>query len=138
MRIPMIFFAPLVLFAAAPATSAPIRFSSCEGSHRVTCVVDGDTFWLDGLKIRIADINAPETGHPSCASEARLGMAATRRLTELLNSGPFALETQGRDKDRYGRSLRVVVRNGQSIGLTLEREGLAEHWKGRRGNWCGV
>jgi micrococcal nuclease len=111
-------------------------FARCEGQARVTCVVDGDTFWYRGLKIRIADINAPELGHPSCAYEARLAETATRRLTDLLNAGPFTLAVEGRETDRYGRALRVVLRAGRSLGEVLEREGLAEHWHGRRGDWC--
>ena len=113
-------------------------FTQCAGSARVTCVVDGDTFWYRGLKIRIADINAPELSHPSCALEARLAVAATQRLTDLLNAGPFTLETGGRETDRYGRALRVVLRSGRSLGAVLEAEGLAEHWQGRRGDWCAV
>ena len=34
----------------------------------MTVVVDGDTFWLHGEKVRIADINAPETLGAACAS----------------------------------------------------------------------
>lgn len=114
------------------------RFAPCEGPVRVTCVVDGDTFWYRGLKIRIADINAPELSHPSCAYEARLAEAATRRLTDLLNAGSFTLAVEGRETDRYGRALRVVRRGGRSLGEVLEREGLAEHWQGRRGDWCAA
>lgn len=113
-------------------------FARCSGPGRVTCVVDGDTFWYRGLKIRIADINAPELGHPSCDYEARLAETATRRLTDLLNAGPFTLAVEGRETDRYGRALRVVQRGGRSLGEVLEHEGLAEHWHGRRGDWCGV
>jgi len=101
-------------------------------------VVDGDTFWYRGLKVRIADINAPELSHPGCAYEAQLAEAATRRLTQLLNAGPFSLEVEGRETDRYGRALRVVMRGGKSLGAVLEREGLAEHWRGRRSDWCAV
>lgn len=138
------------LLAAAPSFAAPnadagssgdreaASFAQCEGHGRITCVVDGDTFWYRGLKIRIADINAPELGHPSCTYEARLAETATRRLTELLNAGPFTLAVEGRETDRYGRALRVVRRGGRSLGEVLEREGLAEHWHGRRGDWCAV
>lgn len=116
--------------------SARARFEICAPGPRVTCVVDGDTFWLEGTKIRIADINTPETSQPGCAAEAELGKRATRRLVELLNAGPFALEVNGRETDRYGRALRVVTRKGQSLGAILEAEGLAERWKGRRSDWC--
>jgi endonuclease YncB( thermonuclease family) len=100
-------------------------------------VVDGDTIWYRGAKIRLADINTPETGEPGCAREADLGAAAAARLTELLNVGPFSLEPADRDHDRYGRALRVISRGGESLGDRLTAEGLAEPWRGYRGDWCG-
>ena len=132
--------AALALSSAAAALPEPegADFVGCSGPGRITCVVDGDTFWYQGRKIRIADINAPEVSHPACAREAALGAAATSRLTQLLNAGPFSLAIEGREIDRYGRALRVVLRRGVSLGAQLEREGLAEHWHGRRGDWCAV
>ena len=122
----------------ARSDSEAALFQRCTGPARVTCVVDGDTIWYRSEKIRLADINAPEVSQPACAAEAALGERATRRLTELLNAGPFSLGRDGRDSDRYGRKLRVITRHGASLGLTLEAEGLAEHWQGRRGDWCGA
>ena len=122
--------------AALGADPEAAQFARCAGPGRVTCVVDGDTIWYRGTKIRLADINAPEVSQPGCATEAALGERATRRLTELLNAGPFTLTRAGRDVDRYGRLLRTITRQGASLGGTLEGEGLAEHWQGRRGNWC--
>ncbi|MGE5538066.1 MAG: thermonuclease family protein [Gemmatimonas sp.] len=85
----------------------------------------------------MSDIDAPEV-HPSrCAHEASLGHQATRRLIELLNEGPFTLEASGsRLNDRYGRELRLVIRDGQSIGEKLVSEGLARRWHGHRQPWC--
>lgn len=124
--------------APVASAQAPIRarFDLCGSEPRVTCVVDGDTFWLEGTKIRIADINTPETSQPGCAAEAELGARATRRLMQLLNAGPFTLEVQGRATDRYGRALRVVTRRGSSLAEPLVAEGLAERWKGKRSDWC--
>ena len=123
---------PLALFQQA---SSP-QFDIC-GSIRRTCVVDGDTFWLDGVKIRIADIDTPEISEPRCDYEYQLGMRATHRLVELLNDGPFELTTIGsRDEDQYGRKLRVVTRGGRSLGDQLVSEGLARTWTGRREPWC--
>ena len=131
-----------LVLAAAPVLAAPdseaARFGRCAGPGRVTCVVDGDTIWYRGDKIRLSDINAPEVSQPGCAAEAVLGERATRRLTELLNAGSFSVRREGRDADRYGRKLRVISRHGASLGATLEAEGLAEHWRGRRGEWCGA
>ena len=55
-------------------------FPVCTGASRVTCVVDGDTIWYRGTKIRIADIDTPEVSQPRCPEERALGLAATRRL----------------------------------------------------------
>lgn len=118
--------------------SVPARqFSKCHMGGGTNCVVDGDTFWMDGEKIRIADIDTPET-HPSrCAEEARLGTAATDRLQALLNAGAFELTPIRRDTDRYGRKLRIVERNGRSIGDVLVSEGLARPYAGGpRASWC--
>ena len=104
---------------------------------RLTCIVDGDTFWLNGMKIRIADIDTPEIGNCGCASDYALGMRATRRLRELLNAGPFELlALQGLDEGRYGRTLRVMARGGGSLGDQLVSEGLARTWSGKREPWC--
>ena len=123
--------ATLLLLLAAP-------FALCAEAPRTTCVVDGDTFWLNGEKIRIADINAPETQGARCAAEARLGEAAKFRLAQLLGAGHFRMEASARDRDRYGRLLRVVRRDGRSLGAVLVAEGLAEPWRGRRSDWCGM
>jgi len=112
------------------------QFSLCFIGGGFNCVVDGDTFWMDGERIRVADIDAPET-HPSrCTTEADLGQRATRRLQELLNDGPVELQAIDRDSDQYGRKLRIVTRNGESLGLRLVAEGLARNWTGSRQPWC--
>ena len=111
-------------------------FQKCGSAKRVTCIVDGDTFWHAGMKVRIADVNTPETSRPSCPREQELGNRATARMQTLLNDGPFLLIRAGRDEDRYGRKLRVVMRGGKSLGGILVNEGLAENWTGRRKNWC--
>lgn len=107
--------------------------SICAPGPRDNCVVDGDTFWVDGEKIRIADIDAPEI-RGRCDYEARLAIASRDRLRELLNSGSFKLHREG--EDRYGRTLAVVTLNERSVGDMLVSEGLARTWTGRREPWC--
>ena len=111
-------------------------FASCNGSSRFTCVIDGDTFWFRGQKIRIADINTPELGGAQCAHERALAQRAKDRLARLLSSGNFSLMAIDRDRDRYGRLLRIVERDGDSLGDILVDEGLAERWGGYRRSWC--
>jgi micrococcal nuclease len=114
------------------------RFSVCDGPVRVNCIIDGDTFWYQGRKIRIADINTPETDHACCDSERRLGESAKSRLSALMNAGNFTLAANpdGRDTDKYGRDLRIITRGGDSLGEVLVAEGLAEEWQGYRRQWC--
>ena len=120
----------------ATAASPAARFGLCDSGITPNCVTDGDTFRFGGEKIRIADIDAPET-HPSrCAREAELGERATLRLQQLLSEASFELHATGRDTDRYGRKLRVVTRGGRSLGDVLVAEGLARTWTGRREPWC--
>lgn len=124
--------------AVAPVGSDTLsaRFGFCHSGGGTNCVVDGDTFWFQGQRVRVMDIDAPETHEPRCAEEAALGARATRRLQDLMNQGPFSLESGDRDTDRYGRALRVVSRGGQSIGEMLVAEGLAREWDGARHPWC--
>ncbi|MEG3171103.1 thermonuclease family protein [Sphingomonas sp. ZB1N12] len=127
--------------AAASALSGgkPVsaRFTICGRAKRINCMVDGDTFWMAGTKIRIADIDTPETHPPRCAREARLGRAATVKMQGMLNAGPFKLAPIKRDVDRYGRKLRIVERGGVSLGALLVRQGLARRYGGgKRSPWC--
>lgn len=124
-------------FASEAGSKVSLPFQMCATGSRKACVVDGDTIWLNGQKIRIADIDTPEVSEPKCSSELALGNHATARMLELINEGPFELKAwPGRDTDRYGRKLRVLIRDGRSLGDILVSEGLARTWSGRREPWC--
>ncbi|MDC8755194.1 thermonuclease family protein [Erythrobacter sp. sf7] len=121
------------LTLAGDGLAVEATFPICGDGRRVTCVVDGDTFWHNRIKYRLADIDAPEVSNPKCEAEAKLGRSATYRLAAQLNAGRFELQEQG--TDRYGRTLATVTRGGRSIGRQLVSEGLARRWGDRRG-WC--
>nr|WP_172690704.1 thermonuclease family protein [Agrobacterium tumefaciens]ASK41711.1 nuclease [Agrobacterium tumefaciens] len=126
-----------VALTSAPAEDTlPASFSICGEDRRMNCVVDGDTFWFKGEKIRIADIDTPELSPPRCTAERVKGEAAKARILALLNAGPFSMSTGLRDEDRYGRKLGTVSRKGQSFGEILVGEGLARRWDGARRSWC--
>ena len=111
-------------------------FGFCHEGGGYNCVVDGDTLYYKGTKIRIADIDTPETHPPRCAEEATKGAAATERLQEVVNAGPFSLSSIDRDEDPYGLKLRIVTRGGESLGGVLVSEGLARWYAGGRQLWC--
>jgi len=106
----------------------------CVGPVRVNCVIDGDTVWVDGEKIRLSAIDAPEI-EGRCRFERELAARARRRLSELLSSQPFTVARSG--TDRYGRTLATLyLRDGGEVGTVMTREGLAREWTGRRLPWC--
>jgi Micrococcal nuclease (thermonuclease) homologs len=137
-------FAGVVFGIVSPGTppssavqKVSLSFELCGSASRQNCVVDGDTFWYRGEKIRIADIDTPELSPPRCAREKTLGEAAKHELLAQLNAGAFEIATAGgRDTDRYGRKLRTVMRGGRSIGDELIAKGLARRWGGSRQGWC--
>src|SRR5262245_45628003 len=81
--------------AELPPTDLPKRFTSpipiCTGwaraLRRVTCLVDGDTGWEDGVKWRLSDVDTPEISKPGCSRELQQGLAARARLQELMGAG---------------------------------------------------
>lgn len=105
----------------------------CNRGRRIDCVVDGDTIWLDGEKIRLDSMNAPEV-QGQCDRERDLATRATQRLSELLSASAFSISRSG--TDRYGRTLARLVIGDQDVGLILVREGLAHAWQGRKLGWC--
>lgn len=77
----------VIALLALPLTAHAIE--QCGSGKRYTCVVDGDTIWLRGEKIRLQGFDTPETTTNICggSSEVELGKRAARRLAELLSQG---------------------------------------------------
>ena len=122
-----------------PQTRVTVRtpLPLCSAVNAPNCVIDGDTIRWRGDSIRIEGLDAPEVFSPGCAAEKAKGDQATLRLAQLLNQGPFEIaDDGGRDRDKYGRKLRVLERNGQPIGDILIAEGLARDPFFFNGSWC--
>lgn len=113
-----------------------MSFGYCKWGGGTNCVVDGDTFYLGGDKVRIAGIDAPETHDYGCESELALGNRATEMLHSLLNSGPVTMTSIDRDRDVYGRLLRNVAVNGQDVGEAMVSAGVAREYASGRRPWC--
>ena len=104
-----------------------------EGQH--IYVIDGDTFDLNGTRIRVAGIDAPETHPARCPREAQIGAAATQKLAELLRGRP--LWVSGLKTDRWGRAVAVVRVNGEDVADAMIGSGLARNYDGKqRQGWC--
>jgi endonuclease YncB( thermonuclease family) len=130
LRILFAFTALVLPIAPSHASEWPI----CRGGHRVTCIVDGDTFWLRGVKYRLSGIDTPEVFHPLCSTERKLAARATVRFAQLMGEGEPALRSFGRDP--YDRQLVTVAIAGTDIGDRLVGEGLAQVWRHHKADWC--
>ncbi|NGZ10349.1 MAG: hypothetical protein CV088_13325 [Nitrospira sp. LK70] len=76
--------------------------------------IDGDTIRVGGERIRLRGIDTPELSEFD-------GLAAKRRLEELLRNGPIRIVSHGRDV--YNRLLADVFVNEQNVAEVLIQEG---------------
>lgn len=111
-------------------------FSRCGTSSTHACVGDGDSFCLGKRRIRIRGIDAPER-KGACPAETALAERSAAKLTGLLNAGPFVMAAVGgNERNQYSRELRVLTRNGRSIGEAMVAVGLAHDDRGKKESWC--
>ena len=111
----------------------------CHGGNReargVTCVVDGDTGWENGIKWRLYSVDTPELSRPACSNEQSIAIAARNRIRDLMGGG-YRIEWVG-NSGRYGRKLaRVRLADGRDKGRVLIQEGLAQPWPDSGNVWC--
>jgi len=107
-------------------------------------VADGDTFVMDGVRVRIWGIDAPELNE----THGRASKAALERL--IAGRRPICRKV---DQDRYGRTVARCTVGGRDLGRQLVREGWARDYgrysggvyadaerqarAARRGMWAG-
>ncbi len=127
----------IALMALIGWASPALAIEKCVGSNRYTCIVDGDTFWLNGEKWRTFGYDTPEPMVNICGGNAEVALAnrATRRFIELWNTRKITIKRIG-GVDRYGRSLGVVMADGLNIGDILVAEGLARRYPDGCEFWC--
>jgi len=88
-------------------------------------IIDGDTLEIDGQRIRLYGIDAPEA-RQQCrrAGHAwRCGEEAGRALDIAIGNRP--LHCEERDTDRYGRSVAICLAGGENINAWMVRNGWA-------------
>lgn len=132
------------IIAAALLAWLPAIAETVEGS--AIAIIDGDTVALpagpDGVseRIRLVEIDAPESFRSACEAELVAGLRAKERLRALLKDQPVSIERAGRD--RYSRTLARLVTPAGDVGAILVAESLALPYRpGRKAertdHWCG-
>jgi endonuclease YncB( thermonuclease family) len=126
---------PSLALLLLPCAAYAQQMQMC-GRDRHTCVVDGDTIWLNGVNLRLESFDTPEPYTDICggAAEVALAKRASARLLELLASHQWTVETGG--ADRYGRVLATIRIAGRDVGDILIEEGLARRWPNGNEFWC--
>src|SRR5688500_16669723 len=108
------------LFALALLVSA----ANAETIAGRASVIDADTLDVHGSRVRILDIDAPESRQPCTrpdGSEWRCGQQAALALADWIGSRPVTCETTR--KDRYKRWLAHCTVGGKDLGLWLASQG---------------
>ncbi|MCF4099785.1 excalibur calcium-binding domain-containing protein [Maritalea mediterranea] len=124
---------------ACELTSRP-SVGLCSGGNRaarrVTCVVDGDTIWEEGSKLRFLDIDAAETDNKaSCAAERVAAAKGAQMVIEAMQTG-YRIHYTGRTGG-YGRDLvKMYNSDGQDVGQLLIQQGFAQPWPNSSNPWC--
>ncbi|MCK4712810.1 MAG: thermonuclease family protein [Marinosulfonomonas sp.] len=126
-----------MLVSVVPTENLALCSAQRSRASTRTCIVDGDTLWLNGVNIQMKDFDTPEPRVNICGSffEIDLAYAATNRLQELLNSNAWTIETFGID-GTGARRLATIKINGEDVGETLIRERLARRWPDGPEFWC--
>lgn len=127
----------LTTLALIALSTPALAIEKCSGGHRHTCVVDGDTLWMEGVKYRPAGYDTPEPQTNICGGRREVALAhkATKRFIQLLNTTKITIEALGRH-DKYDRDLIKIYSDGRDIGDILVSEGLARYWPDGEEFWC--
>ncbi|OCC05220.1 hypothetical protein BA190_09970 [Labrys sp. WJW] len=131
----------LVAPSWAKVRTMPPRTDVVEGFE--LRVIDGDTVALGDVRLRIENIDAPETGHASCWYEKQLGQASADILAEFLVGQRVTIRYIGRI-DRYDRPLVRIANRVGDVGEQMVKARAALPWAygakakaWRKAQWCG-
>jgi endonuclease YncB( thermonuclease family) len=113
-------------------TSFPASADSWKG---VAQIVDGDTLRIDGVKLRLIDVDAFELDQ-TCLYGRRVyscGLDAVHYLATLIKGREVACE--GDDRDRFGVPQVVCYVEGFDLGQAMVREGWAVPFISHQYDW---
>ena len=111
------------LALAMPAEAGPREMVVLTGEARV---IDGDTIEVEGTRIRLQGIDAPET-RQRCTTVDGVSWACGRYATEVLAAAVAKVDVTctARSRDRYQRVVAVCWAGVVEVGHAMVAEGWA-------------
>lgn len=126
-----------VMLACGSAHAIEICSGGNRAARKFTCVVDGDTVWQEGVKMRLLEIDTPETFEAQCDREKALGEKAKLRLQALMSKGYRVDDSGAKDRTSDHRNLvHIILPDARDAGSVLIQEGLAQQWPNKGNRWC--
>ena len=122
---------PLILAATAAAAYVLYSPKSSVGETVIgppVRVVDGDTLVVNGRRVRLQAIDAPELSQTcltNSGTQVRCGHTARIVMQGYIDEGRGIIECQGEKPDRYDRLVGVCKVDGRDVGARLVSDGLA-------------
>jgi endonuclease YncB( thermonuclease family) len=109
----------LILFLLIPSAALADSWSG------TAQIVDGDTIWIDGVRLRLNDIDAFESAQICSRDghEYECGSRATEALRGMIAGQP--VHCHGLTRDRYRRPLVVCYAGRIDLNVAMVRAGWA-------------
>jgi len=140
--------AATALLATPPLAADPLATVTGPIAGIVAKTIDGDTVEVDAqpwpdmtinVRIRLADIQAPEIFHPGCSAEADAGRAAAVYIQSILAPG-HSVTLHNVRPGKYARRMAadIKIEYGQNVAALLVQAGHAKPWpkNGQKPSWC--
>jgi endonuclease YncB( thermonuclease family) len=112
----------MMIFVLVAMPPVPAMAETVAGAAQVA---DGDTLTIEGRRIRLLGIDAPELGQP-CTRDGETwpcGEQAKRELDALIGANP--VECEGNETDQYGRLVAVCRSGGFELNAAMVASGWA-------------
>lgn len=108
-----------IVCCAAVVFATAVSAQQLRGAARV---VDGDTLAIDGARVRLFGIDAPERGQP-CSDGGDCGAQSQDFLEALIDGRQVTCAPE--DIDRYGRVVATCFAGGADLNRAMVRAGHA-------------